>query len=521
MAVTSPLRAVLIAHFQASYNRLVRQVGSNGLLLLVIALSLVTVTVVVPVLCGFTIGAFFLANEAFEVGGRPELGNVIGFLITVVAIGGGVIGGVSGGTKQLAWEQYRAYPLKPLTLFAAELLAGLGDAITLLQALTLAGICFAVGIAAPSMVPGLILLAIESVMVLLCVQLIVGSLAERLVSRMKVGAGLSLGLAWLIGQWLSGRAALSSTVVVSGVRGAVDRLLDLAGFLPASLTIQAAFTGAWAGLWSGVVMVLALLGAAFLLLWRERDDELAQGGSRAERLWSYRRPVFFIARLQLHTLLNSRMGKFAFLMPLLTMVIVRGPFAQLTGRGGWLVAGSFIYLSLAANGLGFNQFGLDGHGVKTLFLLPIGERAILEGKQLGFAVWQGLQAALLSVLLLLLEHPELDELLAGALLFACYFLAQGVVGQRTSVMLPRRMIGNRMTNSQVPLPVVLIALGTTVGCGLVFGGAFWCLAHFARPLLLPGMALMAGGALWASRPFLGLNAAFLARNRERVVDLVG
>lgn len=521
MALRSPLRGVLTAHLQASYNRLTRQLGARGTLALVVGLGLLTVTAVMPVVLGLSLGAFFLAKQAFGVNGAPELGNVIGLVVTAISIGGGLVGGAGGGAKQLAREQYRGYPLGTWTLFAAELLTGLGDAITLVEAVTLIGICLATGLAAPHLAPGLLVLAIEAVGVLLCVQLVVGGLAERLVKRLKLALAASLGLAWVVGQ-LSSRAAVSSSAVdVVGVREVGQRVLDLAGLLPASQTLRAAHTGHWMGMASGGLLLALLLVGAFVLVWRERDSALLDAAGPRQKLWSYARPVVSLARLQLDTLLGSGPGKFAFAMPLLTLVIVKGPLAQLLGRGEWVVPAAFIYLALAANGLGFNQFGLDGHGVKALFLLPIGDQTILEGKQLGFAVWQAMQAVLLAALLLLLQSARLDEVLAGVLLFACYFFAQGVVGQRTSVWLPRRMAHNSMKNTQVALPVAMIALATTLGCGLVFGGAFWGLAVFARPLLLPGMAALAAAAFAVSRPALRLNAEFLTRHRERVVDAVG
>ncbi|MBS1152882.1 MAG: hypothetical protein H6Q89_4580, partial [Myxococcaceae bacterium] len=307
----------------------------------------------------------------------------------------------------------------------------------------------------------------------------------------------------------------------AGLRKLGERVLELASYLPASQAIRSAHLGQWQGLLSGVLLLAGVLLAAYVVLLRERDSAVVEGSGRPDRLWSHSTPVLNVARLQLQTLLGSHLGKFAFAMPLITLVLVRGPFSELAGASRWLIPGAFVYISLAANGLGFNQFGLDGHGVKALFLLPIGERAILEGKQLGFAAWQALQALLLAGLLLLVQKPRLDELLAGMLLFACYFFAQGVVGQRTSIWLPRRMLRTSMKNSQIPLPVVLISLATTVVSGLLFGTAWWALVSFARPLLLPGMGVVATLAFLGSRPFVQLNAGFLARNRERIVEGVG
>jgi hypothetical protein len=519
--VTSPLRAVLAAHLQASKNRLVRQLGVNGVLLLVVAVLLMTFTIILPIVLGLSVGAFFLSRSAFDAEGNPELGNVIGLILTAVSIGGGLIGGVAGGAKQLEWEQYRGFPLRPGTLFSAEVLAGLGDAITLIQATTIFGICVATAAAAPQLSFVMFFLAIESVVLLLCVQLLVGSFAERLVKRMRLALAATVGLAFIFSQVIAAKTVGPSPFKGASLRKLGENVLELASYLPASQAIRAAHRGEWAGLSSGVLLLAGVLLLSYFVLLRERDSAVVEGAGKPDKLWSHATPVLAVARLQLETLLGSHLGKFAFAMPLITLVLIRGPFSELAGTGRWLIPGAFIYISLAANGLGFNQFGLDGHGVKALFLLPIAERTILEGKQLGFAAWQSMQAVLLAALLMLVQTPQLDELFAGMMLFVCYFFAQGVVGQRTSIWLPRRMLRTSMKNSQIPLPVVLISLATTLVSGLVFGTAWWALSTFVRPLLLPGMVGVALLAFLASRPFVGLNAGFLARHRERIVEGVG
>ena len=521
MAVSSPLRAVLAAHLQASQNRMIRQLGINGVVVLVIAVVVICLTVILPIVFGLSTAAFFLARSAFEAEGNPELGNVIGLILTGVSIGGGIIGGVAGGAKQLAWEQYRGFPLRPVTLFSAEVLAGLGDSITLVQAATLFGVCVATAAAAPHLALVMFFLAIESVILLLCVQLLVGSLAERLVKRMRLALAATFGLAFVLSQFIASRAAGPSPFAAPGLRKFGERVIELAAYLPASQAIRAAHVGEFKGLLSGVLVLAGILLVSYVVLLRERDAAVVDSGGDAQKLWSHASATLSVARLQLQTLLGSHLGKFAFAMPLITLVLIRGPFSELAGTGHWLIPGAFVYISLAANGLGFNQFGLDGHGVKALFLLPIGERAILDGKQLGFAAWQSMQAVLLAALLLLVQRPKLDELLAGMMLFVCYFFAQGVVGQRTSIWLPRRMMRTSMKNSQIPLPVVLISLGTTVVSGLLFGTVWWALASFVRPLLLPGMVAVAALAFLGSRPFVTSNVGFLARNRERIIEGVG
>ncbi len=520
MAVKSTLRAVLAAHGQVSFNRLRKQLGSGGVIAVVLISVFATGTLLLPVLFGFGAAGFALALAAFGEDGRPELAGALGGLLTGLALFGGVLGGVTGGGKQLTWESYRGYPVRPFTLFVAELFAGLGDVVTLSLCVTLLSTSVAAGVAVPRMLPGLALLGLESVLLLLSVQLVVGGLADRLVRRLRLAIALSFLFAWLVSSVLGTRLLAERQVQLGQVKAVGGRLLELTRYLPATQALVAMRGGPWWGWATGPLLLTATMALAFWLLWRERElstPEVVTGGAR---LWSFAHPRAGVARLQWTALLASIQGRFAFVMPLITVAIIKGPFSQISHRTDWMVPSAFIYLSLAANGLGFNQFGLDGHGVKTLFLLPLSERAILEGKQLGFAVWQGIQGLLLVVLLVVLQRPPLLDLLAGVLLFAAFGLVQGAVGQRTSVWFPRRMVRG-MKSGAMPLPVVLVGLGVTLFGSTVFGGAYWLLLQLAHGWLVPGMALLVALAWAVSRPVLELNAEYLKRNRERVIDAVG
>ncbi len=520
MAVKSPLRAVLAAHGQVSWNRLRKQMGTGGLIAVIAVAFFAIITLLVPVLGGFGAAGYALAVSTWGPDGQPGRVGLLGGMLTGLALFGGVIGGVTGGGKQLTWEQYRSYPVRPVTLFVAELFAGLGDLVTAALAATLMVTCFAAGLVVPAMLPGLLLFGLESVLLLLAVQLVVGGLAERLVRRLRLAVALAFGLAWLASSVMGTLLMRKPSVELDEVKAGWLRAVDLASFLPATQTLVALHGGNKLGLLSGVGLLGVMLLAAYALLVRERELSTPEVAGEAGKLWSFRHPRVGVARLQWQTLLGSLQGRFAFAMPLITVAIIKGPFSQLTHRTGWMVPSAFIYLSLAANGLGFNQFGLDGHGVKTLFLMPLSERDILEGKQLGFALWQGVQAALLVVLLAVAQRPPPLELAAGVMLFAAFAFVQYAVGQRTSVWFPRKMVRG-MKGGAMPLPVVLLSLLVTFGGSTLLGGLYWVLQTLAEPWLLPGMTVLAAIAWAVGRPVLELNAEYLRKNRERVLDAVG
>jgi heme exporter protein D len=217
----------------------------------------------------------------------------------------------------------------------------------------------------------------------------------------------------------------------------------------------------------------------------------------------------------------SQLGRFAFLMPLMTLVLIKGPFAQLRGQSLWAVPAAFAYLSLVGNNVMLNQFGFDRHGIKTLLLLPVTAEDLLKGKLLGMAVHQSLLALLLVILLAVFTGASLAPLLAGVLMLGCVFLAQGAVGQWTSLSAPRPMAMDSLKNSNLPFGVVMLSLATSGVWTSLFGGTYAFTMWFAPAWLVPVMAVAFLLTLSAHLAILPTTAAYLDRRREVLVERLG
>jgi hypothetical protein len=228
-----------------------------------------------------------------------------------------------------------------------------------------------------------------------------------------------------------------------------------------------------------------------------------------------------VARLEWVTLAQSLPGRFSLLMPLVSVIFVRGPLATLFSRREWTASIAFGYTAFAGTQLLFNQFGLDRHGAKGLFLLPISARTLLGGKLLGFTAWQGLQALLLGVLLSLTGRERAGDLALGLLVYATLFLVMAMVGQRVSVLQPSPLGHNGLRAAQPPLSVLLLMFGTSGLASALVSTLLWVvhrrLPGWELPLLAATCALL--GALLPT--VLSRNAALLERERERVVEIVG
>lgn len=534
MAV-SPVRALLVSHFQAGINRSVREMGRNGTVALIIAVVCLGIFALLPLTVGMGFTGWVLGRSIRELWAPAALGAIF----TAIALGGGLLGGILGGAKTLDWERLRAFPLRKSRIFAAELIAGLGDLLTLILGLGLGSLTLGLILAQPLRAPFALLLFLASVVVLLTVQLLVGGLATALLRHLKTALFAVLGLIW-IGSVAMGslgpqhpdhgtrKPAQVQPVDEARLRAITDRLRRAAECLPAT---QSAHGLADRSPVLGAIRQLPLLALAALLawlasglLWREsvQDGRTLAVSAGQAKLWTFSRPAYGLARLQWRTLTGSMIGRFAFIIPIMAVVLIKGPMARAQGQVLWAVPGAFIYLAFSAAQLLFNMFGLDQGGVKALLLLPIAPKELLYGKSLGFGLFVGVQGALLALLLALFGGPGLaPQLPAGLLLFLSCALAMGAVGLWTSVAMPRPLSRKRLNSSGMPLPMILLSMGTSLGCAALFGGLFALLAWAAPHWLFPGMAVAAAAMVLVFRAGLEIGGAHLAKHRERLVERLG
>lgn len=521
MAV-SPFRALARAHVESTLNRLRRQLGSRGLIALVIFVTIIALVSVLPITLGLGALGFFVGYSIEDAEASRWI-PFISLLLTAFPVFGGFLGGIAGGTRQLPWEMLRAFPVRDRTLFAGEFFAGIVEPITLVELTGLTLFCGGACVGAPAAAPYFLVLLVTHGLALLSIQQAVGSFAQRIAKRFRVVL-LFLPLAGMSMSWLAPQLAAKAQ---SGSFDSWLGWLELSTrWLPARGLFDAAH-GNVGPLRIAVALItpVVLLGGvtllAFVLVSRERDADFSNDSGKPATLWSFRSQTMGIARLQLQTLATSIPGRFGLLMPLLTLVLIRGPLAMVFTGKAWTAQVAFAYASLAGANLLFNQFGLDRHGVKVLLLLPIEERAILRGKLLGFAVWQSLQAALLFGLLILSGQRDLLDLFAGLALYLCVFLIFSIAGQFTSIWQPRPLQRGGLRSAQPPLLVVLFMMGVLLSTGLLLYALRFAFATFVPGWELAGFLVFALILLAALVPALELNTRFLSRSRERLVETLG
>lgn len=537
MAV-NPVRSVLEAHLRGTWNRSSKELGKLGATTFALLMGVAMVAAAGPIVVGSTLFGYALIGT--QIGDPVRFAPILGGALTLLAFFGGIVGGVLGGSRVLAWESYRIFPLRLRALFAAELLAGLGDPLCLGMSLMSGFLLLGVGLASPPALPLVPLIWAAMTASMLCLQHLIGGLAARAVKRVQVGFILLAVVGWMGLYLIPAQAAVRKPAgrdrglerQVQGIKAAGARLGRALVHLPPSrsaLGLSEAARGNWG---AALVQQLPLLATVALLLGltartlrRESSPDALRPRALArgpERLWSFARPVAGVARLHWHNLLGSHLGRFSLLIPLMTLVLLKGPLAWTKGVQVWALPASFAYLALTGIQFQLNQFGLDGGGVKVLLLLPLSARELLEGKLWGLAAYQGLQSLLLLLLLGFGGILTAVGALAGLCLAGCLFLAQVAFGHWTSAWLPRPMPRDSLKNSsQSPLVVWLgVAVGSS-SAGL-FGGIYILAAWLAPALLLPMMlALFAALAFVYWRFILPVAARYTEGRREALVDALG
>ncbi len=523
----SPFRALAVVHLQSTWNRMRKQMGTTGLWALLFLVALIALTSVLPLLVGLGAAGYYVGTQLRQEAPSQSIA-ITAASFTMLTVLAGFLGGISSGSRQLPWETLSVFPVKNPTLFGAELFAGAGEAITLIELSALAVGCIGACIGAPLATPLFTLLFVTHGLALLSLQQLAGSIAQRLSRRLRAMFIFLPVAAITLPSLLP---LLVKRTDSASIATWAERLEVWTRWLPARAILEAAHELEGNGelhvtamLWAVVaptVAVVVIGVVAYQFVVREKPLTLDTSTGRPAKLWTFKTQSWGIARLTWESLSQSLPGRFGLVMPLITIVLIRGPMAELIPGRGWTAPIAFGYAALAGTNLLFNQFGLDRHGMKVLFLLPLDPAAMLRGKLLGFAAWQGLQAGILAVLLALTGHHDVKELVTGLMLSACVFLILAMVGQFASIWQPRPLRKNGLRASQPPLVVVMLMFGTLLTAGGLLYGVTFGVKAFAPGWELPVLLGIGGVLTGMVFPVVAFNALFLERNREKLVEVLG
>ena len=187
----SAFRALLAAHGQATWNRSARELGRQGGWVLALVVGLLAAFAALGLILGGGALGWLLGGRLEQ----PLILTLLGTLLAFLSLGGGLLGGVLGGARELAWEAFRGFPLRLRTLYLAELAAGLADMLPLTLALASTGLVLGIGLAAPRTLVLVPLVLLETFLMMLALQLLVGGLASMAAQNVGV---VVLALAFLV-----------------------------------------------------------------------------------------------------------------------------------------------------------------------------------------------------------------------------------------------------------------------------------------------------------------------------------
>ena len=505
-----------MAHVQGSLNVLRKQTGRRTRWMLGFTALLLGVVFVLPLLGAAGIVGYFGARAARA---EVDIGLSVGLFTYVFLFG--LTAGLGSGSRRLSWESLAVFPVSQRTLFIDELCAGALDLNMLFPLLGLLILCVSACAANPVATPIYLYLFVTHGLLLLALQMLGGSITQRLSRSLRTSLLLLPLLAVSV-------LALGPLLLAEGKRAFATTLLRIGARIVALSPAHAQLTAARRllhGTLTGdvllgaivgpLVLVLATLLGTFWLVVREHAN-VAESERKPARLWTFSRPTWGVARLQWTLLLRSLPGRVALVMPLMAISLVRLPWVA--RDPAWAVAAAFIYSALAINALLSNQFGLDRHGVKVLLLLPIDARTLLVGKQLGFAAWQALQTSILCGLLAVFAGATAFETALGIACSGCLFMAMVTLGTRLSLWQPLPL-GSHGARAG-PHPVLF---GFLIFVVPVLAGGVPYASLLVANLWLPGwelglLVLLFAVLLALDLLVLPLNARYLERGRERIVE---
>jgi len=191
------------------------------------------------------------------------------------------------------------------------------------------------------------------------------------------------------------------------------------------------------------------------------------------------------------------------------------------GRATWIVPASYSYVALSSMHFQTSLFGLDGHGVKALFTLPLRADDLISGKVRGLLAYQTIQTAMLTALLAAFHRPGAGEIVAGVLLAVASFGAQVSLGQFTSSWMPRAIARKASQKSGVPLPLLVVSTGSWALVSAGLSATFTLLAKHAHAWLVPVTAAIAAAAMAVLLGTRSRAARYLDASRERIVERIG
>jgi ABC-2 type transport system permease protein len=212
---------------------------------------------------------------------------------------------------------------------------------------------------------------------------------------------------------------------------------------------------------------------------------------------------------------------YGLVMPIVVVLFVAFRFAN-HGNVTWVFAAVVAYCMLAVSNFSYNAFGLEATGIQFYFLAPVRMRDVLLAKNIS-----SFATALIEVVLIFLVVsfaagvPQLDVALATVLWATATLLITTLVGNRRSIVAPKKVAMGKMASKQVSQLSALISMGILSG-SMVIAAIPAAIAYYIHHtwVLVPfAMLYVVAAAFFYERSLRSIDRYALMHREELFTEL--
>jgi len=210
---------------------------------------------------------------------------------------------------------------------------------------------------------------------------------------------------------------------------------------------------------------------------------------------------------------------YGMIAPIFFVFIFAGKIAT-RSNASWIFPAALAYTLMGIAPLSYNSFGLEGAGSQFYFMAPIRLRDVFLAKNLvNFALALIEIAAVFAIISYVALPPSPTIITAAFLWAAATLLLSTTLGNRRSIMAPRKIDLGRTASKQASPLSGLISMGVLIGSAAI-GAGFLFLAMYLNALwlLLPLFLALALGTLALYMQGLGSIDRYALAHRDTLFE---
>ena len=210
---------------------------------------------------------------------------------------------------------------------------------------------------------------------------------------------------------------------------------------------------------------------------------------------------------------------YGMIAPVAFVFIFAGKLAT-RSNASWVFPAALAYTLMGIAPLSYNSFGLEGAGAQFYFMAPIRLRDVFLAKNIVNIALAFIEIAAVFAIISYVALPPSPTIIAAAFLWAAATLMLSTtLGNRRSIMAPKKIDLGRTASKQASPLSGLISIGVLIGSAAI-GAGFLLLAIYLNALwlLLPILLAFALGAFFLYMQGLGTIDSYALANRDTLFE---